>query len=285
MTLLDKSQFPITVWPGTPLPPVLVLRRALLYHDATPTVGDDGRIVWRGKKKPKELPDEWVLRQLADADLDNDNDLGLLLEDYGVITWPYFDRASIPPDRREFLAPYPEGDDSSAFDWWEGRDDATLEDARWWLKTARALTRVWAEASAGRDPTSAWTAEGFPPVDEQACWAQFTLALDTGLKPFRARVEYHVSPHGFEFTYGRLMIGLYSAACCQVFNFIAGKETARRCENETCGRTFVHQLGGAKYGQHRSKGLLRFCTPACAQAQTQRQYRRRKAAQKKEKKP
>jgi hypothetical protein len=74
-------------------------------------------------------------------------------------------------------------------------------------------------------------------------------------------------------------VDLYSAACQQVFNLIVKNCDAQRCENETCGRTFVHQLGGAQHGQHRSKGL-RFCTPACARTQTQRQYRRRRKAAK-----
>jgi hypothetical protein len=183
------------------------------------------------------------------------------------------------PDAQAKLAPA-SGTDTG---WWRTRGDGTLEDARWWLKTARALAGVWSRASNGEDPTAAWAAEGFLGLnDDHACWALFTLALDEGLRPFRARVEYRQElPNGGEFVYGLPQVGLYSAACRQVFNFLVEQQTARRCENATCGRIFTRQLGGSKYGQHRSKGI-RFCSPSCARAETQRQYRRRKASQDKE---
>ncbi|MHB8329140.1 MAG: hypothetical protein ACYDD6_05900, partial [Acidimicrobiales bacterium] len=119
--------------------------------------------------------------------------------------------------------------------------------------------------------------EGFVGIDSaDSVWAQFALSLDVGLRPFRARVEYaRELPGGAEHIYGAPAAGLYSAACGQIFNLLVSEETARRCENATCGRVFVHQLGGAVYGQYRSKGV-RFCTPSCAKAETQRQYRRRK---------
>jgi alpha-galactosidase len=60
---------------------------------------------------------------------------------------------------------------------------------------------------------------------------------------------------------------------------VARGEAARRCENETCGRVFVHQLGGAQHGQYRSTGL-QYCSPKCARMQVQRRYRRRVQADK-----
>jgi hypothetical protein len=80
-----------------------------------------------------------------------------------------------------------------------------------------------------------------------------------------------------ELVLGVPRVSLYSAACREVFNLVLEQPTARHCENATCGRVFVHQLGGAKFRQHRSTGL-RFCTPECARAEASRQYRRRKAA-------
>ena len=240
-----------------------------------------------------------MLRQLRDADLDDDAAVTALLE-YGVIGWPYFDPAQIPEGRRHLLAKSSEAEWDRDY-WWEQRADGTLEDVRWWLKTARALAGAWADASAGRDPATsgdmsdpelrlagqAWAAEGFAAWDPDliaapawVTWGQFTKALNAGLRPFRARVEYRIP--GLDFTFGLPRVGLYSAACHQVFNFVVKGETARLCENQTCGRRFVHQLGGAQHGQYRTKGLLRFCSTQCAHAETQRQYRRRKAARIKE---
>ena len=252
-----------------PLSPVVVERRPVV-------LGERGRLDWDVKvPQPAELPPEWVLRQLADADLDDPSAIVSLLAEYGQITRPYFDPHLVPQVRRRLLGAY--------------RRDATVgprsvtgvsvEDVRWWLKTARALAGVWSKASLGESPIGAWLAEGFAKLDtESLCWSHFEIALNVGLEPFHARVLVGKSrdlqrPH----------VDLYSAAAHQVFNLVVTGDTARRCENETCGRTFVRQLGGAKHGQHRSTGL-RFCTPECARAETQRQYRRRKSARTKEQK-
>ncbi len=262
----NKSRFPVTLWPATPLSPVVVERWALVH--------DGGQIDWRARLEPRELPPEWPLRQLADVDLDDDAALAHLLETYGAITWPYCNPMAVPPERLHLLGHLPSPDEHD--DWWVGRSDGTLEDARWWLRTVRVLARVWA----GADPPTAWAAEGFVvPPDARTCWTLFALALNEGLRPFRAHVEYHADyEDGFEFIFGLPQVGLYSAACRQVFNLLVQGESARRCENETCGHTFVHQLGGAQHGQYRRKGPLRYCTPECARAQTQREYRRRKTA-------
>jgi hypothetical protein len=259
-----NERFPITPWPGK-LAPVPVQRWAVV-------VGENGGLDWAAQLEPEELPEEWVLRQLADADLEDDTAVAALLRQYGTVPWPFYDPATVPARRRLAEPPRQQRDG-----WWERRSDGTLEDARWWLKTARALAGTWREASLGGDPASAWAAEGFPIQAGSDCWPQFTVALNVGLRAFRARVEYPAPlPRGGELTLGIPQVGLYSAACLQVFNLLTGPP-ARRCESATCGRIFVHQVGGAQYRQHRSGGL-RFCSPSCAKNETQRTYRRRKAA-------
>src|ERR1700691_4088348 len=145
-----KPYFPVTVWPGTPISPVPV-KRWKCY------VLPDGRLASGRFLTSNPLPPEWVLRQLADADLDDERALAALLNDYGVLTRPYFNRANIPPDRWKLLAPPPvdsqcsfagwakasEAERALFAHWWEGREDGTLEDARWHLKTARVLAQVW----------------------------------------------------------------------------------------------------------------------------------------------
>jgi hypothetical protein len=266
----------MTVWPGMPLGPVDVDRRAL-------TVSKRGKLKWGAKPQAAELPDEWVLRQLADADLESDRDIEALLADFGTIDAPYPHAGFVPADRRARLAPQPS---LVPHGWWAARQDGTLEDARWWLKTARAMTGVWSEASRGEDPGSAWAAEGFPALaatEPGAQWTFFVTALNDGLSAFHVHAEYEwdLANLGLgAITYGRPLVNLYSAACRQVFNFLVEGETGRRCENQTCGRTFVRQLGGAEHGQHRSDA--RYCTPECARAEASRQYRRRKTAQREE---
>jgi hypothetical protein len=250
-----------------PLAPRLVLRKAVV-------VGADGMLVWGAHLDAQELPDEWVLRQLHDADLDDDMVVAALLNEYGKIKGPYIAPGWLPDDARTKL-----GYDRD--EWWEAEDGTTIEDARWYLKSARVLAGVWARVGRDEDPVTAWVDEGFNDhvVDgydpEALHWAAFAMLLNDGLAPYSARVATNLAGAG--------AVGLYSAACLQVFNLIVGECNAVRCENETCDHVFAHQIGGAKHGQHRSKGL-RYCSVECARAQTQREYRRRrKAAKTKEK--
>jgi len=68
---------------------------------------------------------------------------------------------------------------------------------------------------------------------------------------------------------------LYSICALELFNHIVDNAEYHICANERCRRTFVHQQGGSMKGQHRSRGVL-YCSPGCARATAQREYRRRR---------
>jgi hypothetical protein len=130
------------------------------------------------------------------------------------------------------------------------------------------------------DPTAFWEKESPNAPPELGWWHYFEYAMNRGLEPFVARVETMIDMlvrvvDEDEAPSQPLRVGLYSAACAQVFNLVVLGHTARFCANETCGRSFFHQLGGS-FHRHRDEGL-RYCTPACARAQAAREYRRRKA--------
>lgn len=267
----NQTRFPITLWPGAPLQQVEVERWVVL-------ASEKGTLSWRTRREPAELPGEWVLRKLGKADLSDDEVVLDLLDQFGIISWPYFDRATIPRELWCRLATL--ADDEEEPNWWSLRNDGTLEDARWWLCTARALAGVWYRAQCGEPPAAAWTDEGFIGITTDSdAWTQFVLALNAGLFPFRAHAEYLADFRGlYQHRFGRPHAGLYSAAVCQVFNLIIAEDAARRCER--CGVIFVHQLGGAVAGQYRSTGV-QFCSPSCARAEMQRRYRiRQKLIQK-----
>jgi hypothetical protein len=92
---------------------------------------------------------------------------------------------------------------------------------------------------------SAWDTEGFIEIPEDDLWVEFTLALDEGLRPFRARAEFTRTYTRTDHTFGAPRADIYSAARRQVFNLIVQDETACECQNQTCDHVFVHQLGGA----------------------------------------
>jgi hypothetical protein len=68
---------------------------------------------------------------------------------------------------------------------------------------------------------------------------------------------------------------LYAVCALELFNHIIEGAEYRTCANERCSRTFVRQQGRSKKGQHRSQGV-RYCSPSCARATAQRDYRRRR---------
>ena len=72
---------------------------------------------------------------------------------------------------------------------------------------------------------------------------------------------------------------LFEVCAFELYNHISESATYLRCQNENCGRPFVHQHGRAEHGQSRSQGV-KYCSYNCAQAVTARAYRHRKAMRK-----
>jgi hypothetical protein len=67
---------------------------------------------------------------------------------------------------------------------------------------------------------------------------------------------------------------LYAICALELFNHIVDNARYHTCANDRCRRTFVYQHGRSEKGQRRSHGVL-YCTPDCARATAQREYRRR----------
>jgi hypothetical protein len=262
---MPPASIPITLWPATPiLPPAQVNRSG-----------------WHGPPLAEFRPlrPEWVLRDLFEVDLDSDEQLKGLLTEHGAMSRPFGVPGMVPVVRRQLLAPATA--DPEYADPLGRRQDGTLEDARWWLKALRAMVAMWRNVNFGLVAADAWGAEGFLHQDGAIAWTLFVVFLNDGLEPFRARAYVRYTDDDgtpLEWFDGIFPVDLYSAGCQQFFNFVVSGAAPRRCENERCGRTFIHQLGGAG-NWHRTKGL-RFCTPECAKAETQRQYRRRQKEQK-----
>ena len=263
-------RFRITLWPALPLPAVDTSRRSV-------RLGASGSLDWRPPDVIGALPDEWALRALHGVDLGSDQEV-LNLLGAGMNSRPFFDRGMIPRNCWSSLAAA--GDGVGRERWWADRSDGTVEDARWWLRTIRAMVGVWLISARIDDPATpedvveAWTNEGFLVGDADVAWQQFTVSLNEGLRPFQARAEHVRVFEGKELAWGRPRTGLYSSVCRQIFNFVARAEVPKWCANETCGRPFINQEDRAKYGQHRSTGVL-YCSESHARSQAQREYRRR----------
>lgn len=109
--------------------------------------------------------------------------------------------------------------------------------------------------------------------------------FDSALRPFHPGISIDHSKFGtggevelsLVPSHVRQGLDLYPICALELFRHVVEEATYSVCENETCGRLFVRQIGRAKYGQHRTRGVL-YCTSSCARAQAQREYRRRARA-------
>jgi hypothetical protein len=79
-------------------------------------------------------------------------------------------------------------------------------------------------------------------------------------------------------TPGPETVALYAVCALELFNHIIDNAEYHECANERCKRTFVHQQGRSEKGQRRSVGVI-YCSPECARATAQREYRRRRRRQ------
>jgi hypothetical protein len=251
MRVMTSSSIPITLWPSSPILPLVHVKDRQVEGGSAP------------------LPSEWIMRDLFNLNLDRDVEVQALLDRFPWLwspAWPRndLDRAIIPAERHRHLRSLDVG--------WE--PFCTVEDARWCLKALRALVNTWICACSNRDPLGYWADEGFitddPSIDFGVgfdVWRAFTTILNSGLQIWTPGSRFGDPADTVAFD-------LFTAGCQQLFNYMVTKDvTPRRCENANCQQMFVHQLGGPG-NWHRNKGV-RYCSPKCARAEAQRQYRRR----------
>lgn len=164
----------------------------------------------------------------------------------------------------------------------------TIEEFRWGARAIRDLRTAWLCLSTPMDPRSQeWANPRMPREhDDQASANQTVLRFfdgtmrealegfsprlwlvaDDGSRSWRATTE---SPAPADVT-------LFEVMVLEFFRHIAESATFKRCANESCGRTFVRQDGGAVHRQSRTTGVL-YCSRTCAGAVAQRRHRQRRS--------
>jgi hypothetical protein len=112
-----------------------------------------------------------------------------------------------------------------------------------------------------------WDAEWIdPPVDAVAGHSFFTTEMNRLLDAITPAVGFGNNKQA-PYT-------LLDALVIQLFNDIAAETSYKTCANESCRGLFVHQIDRKAKRHSRSNGT-RYCSPRCARAQAQRDYRRR----------
>jgi hypothetical protein len=157
----------------------------------------------------------------------------------------------------------------------------TLLEFRLAAYTLRALTRKWLELSRGVDMRASITEQ-----ELEVLWlAQASTSLTSVLPAMLRNSTPAIETRRGESSHRRgtpiievpvRVAPLFEVCAFELFNHISENAIYLRCQNENCGRPFVHQHGRAIHGQSRSQGV-KYCSHHCAQAAAARTYRRRRA--------
>ncbi|MGD0713031.1 MAG: hypothetical protein ABSB24_02450 [Gaiellaceae bacterium] len=295
----DNAQLRITVWPGLPVPLPCYQRAHCRLSQAR-----DALLFTYDKDELVEPRGETYL-ELYNLDLENPDEILAFANRHSVLRGEemfqrlkaadFFQglglRQSWTATFRKWHRPVYEGayrENLLSEDRPPHRGIETLFEFRFAAHVLRDMTSSWRLLSAGVDPRSlpwsGWVTGGDEPSYSSARRLLAT-ALPVLLRNYSPVVGVG-SDINLDESWQKPLISaefpgssapLFEVCAFELFNHIAESATYRICQNETCGRPFVRQWGRSEHGQSRREGVL-YCTADCAQAQAQRQYRRRKQA-------
>lgn len=294
------SRFGITVWPGDEIsvPPVPVVDVELV--DGQWLEFDEWLIPWTDPGDPEifsEIPEELYLREVQEVDLNDPEAIRDFCANYGRVGHPSWGELGMNHlwtrvSSGEFSVVYHDvsmewnrrkQENPQGYDPFDQRQWAHVNEVAAHLAVIRNCTNIWRNhlwrgadfsdddlAFIPWDGTDLAGASRPPTVNQAATYLAESLSM--GLQTFHAHVR---------LTEGQKVQGMFQAAttyaalCLQLYNHIASDAPYHVCANETCGRVFVTQRNGrSEYGIRRTEGV-KYCSRSCANAQAQREYRRR----------
>lgn len=165
-------------------------------------------------------------------------------------------------------------------------DIGLVDVSRWHLRVLQTLVRHWLThvADDGSSLADVWETGGFRrPSSDAETWWFWQDHMNAALSPFRMHIRLNEDSgqHRLQLPWPTL----YSVAALQLAQLIAEGHAVRVCANERCGNYFTRQRGRARFsvGTHgydtqKYQGV-RYCSHRCAKAQSERERRNRKRAE------
>jgi hypothetical protein len=307
----DKTEFPISAWPGIRLPiPPLRPNRYRLLESALFLVGSD---------QPASESDEEVCSvgevylELLRVDLNDPEAIANFANRFGTVAvyepplrWPALDYV-VQHETIETLVTARLAAGAATIEWGgytnmidEDPEIAALDVVPEEMDT---LAEFRLAVQSVQDGLTAWRLLKHELRSSEVRWALpgedtrtkakqhelrihdfLPVMLYQGLAPARPAIEikdeelkeFRASHHPYGFM--GITESLYFRCCLELYNHMVEQAEYRECANPSCQRLFVRQRGGAAYGQYRRKGV-RYCSPRCARQQAVRKHRQRKAEQ------
>ena len=228
-----------------------------------------GELSWNGSRDAAEVPGDFVLQEVLEAETSHDGVLDFVKE------W-----GPLSPVGLRGLDLLPRGERNGLVLRRPGVWD--FETQRYHLRALRAATRQWLAFDAGDDPCAVWSAEGFnrPRTELMALdwWLGYVNAAVSGNQMHVIAELEDGQSRGSELDFRHQPI--YAVAMQQLAQLASSGEQIRHCANDRCGKPFTRQRGRAKYGESHASGVL-YCSNLCARAQSERQRRARRTAERK----
>jgi hypothetical protein len=273
--MTQRSHLRITAWPGGRVepPPVLVqpcrVEGDWLVYDS---------LDWRYQPVPDQLyafeakdivPSDAARVAALSAQVGRLTPLHDLTQDLPLTAGQH--RAALAEFADTFDVPYlPPGGDAVA----DGIPAVRVHvmEAAFRLRVLQRLTAHALAYRAGEPVKAAWRNAS----SDTAAWRLFTRFANAALRPFHVRLW--VDNRDPDYDIGAPRPTAYEVAVLQLVNDLATDVDFKVCAAEGCGRSFARQRDRSAHGYSRTSGVV-YCSRACANTQTQREYRRRKRAE------
>lgn len=213
----------------------------------------------------RELPEEFVLREVLDVTRDT---FDAFADEWGLFALHEMPLARIG------ASPTADGEIDA-----EVRERAYLNVMRLGVLARHYLGYAEDDEKA---MLAAWSRVDPPPTDAAKAWKMWEHHVNEALREFPLCVRVsEPEPSGIHDAEALMRRTTYGVAVLQLAQIATEGRRIHRCANETCGRRFTRQRSERRaYADTAHASGIKYCSRACAKAQSERERRRRRRDEK-----